>query len=614
MWFDSEDAFVKLKNLPILITFCVVVCVLATIGSAMLHSQEAAMAMSLPLELIPTEFSSDGGATWTPVGDGTALRKQRSDVAIRGHFNYDIMEGWSINLYLQHMQMELWVNDEFVASFAREFHEIRPEWCTDIWMCFGLPEISTTDLVEFRLYSLHPSGVKIGAYEEVLSSITLGDPFFVYQSISTQNAMNQGIGLTLMVVGIVLFCLAFVAFLVKSPLQKIMMYTALFAIGEGLFWLADAAEIAHYVNNSIVFFSIGRYVSRMLCLYALIACLVDLTSGKIKFVAKSTAYASGVLTIGYLGLNLTGIVTFCETEQIWYGIQVLLLLITLVCCLWKGAHTEQTIWGTIRRLSIGLAYGALLVDMGTVVAGYSTEMELSKWVCGVVAALQAASLLVQLPASYAAIRRAEQLTDELHNSRIVLAMSQIRTHFVFNVLNAISSLCKSDPEQADMELVRFSRYLRNNIDIMQEDHPIPFEKALEHMHNYVDLEQLRFGEKIILDENYEYVNFLIPALVIQPLVENAIKHGLLPKEQGGVIRVSTVRRGDAVLIEIADNGVGFDTGKKPKKSSVGLSNVRFRVERMMNGRMQLESTPGVGTLVRLWLPLGKEESVSVLSV
>ena len=226
-------------------------------------------------------------------------------------------------------------------------------------------------------------------------------------------------------------------------------------------------------------------------------------------------------------------------------------------------------------------------------------------------ALHAAALLVQLPGSYAAIRRAEKLSEELHNIHIVLAMSQIRTHFVFNVLNAISGLCKSDPEQADMQIVLFSRYLRNNIDIMQEDHPIPFEKELEHMHNYVDLEQLRFGEKIILDENYEYVNFVIPSLVMQPLVENAIKHGLLPKAGGGVIRVNTSRRGDGVLIEIADNGIGFDTSKNVDSASVGLSNVRFRVEKMMNGRMQVESTPNVGTLVRLWLPLGKEESSSI---
>ena len=601
----------KLKILPVVISICVTACVLAVIGFAVPHSWEADMAMSLPLELIPTEFSSDGGATWEPVGTGDALSRQHEDVAVRGHFNFDIMEGWFLNLNLQHMQMELWVNGEFVTSYAREYREIRPEWCTSIWMCFEMPEISTEDLVEFRLYSLHPAGAKMGAYEKTLSSIMLGDPFYIYQYISEQNAVEHTLGMALMIVGIVLFCLAFVALWMKNPLQRMMLYTALLTFGQGLFWLAEAAEITHYVNNSIVFFSVGRYVSQMLCIYALLAIMAEVTNGKAKFVAQAVAYINGLLCIGYLILSYVGNVTFCEAEQIWYGVEILLLLVGLGCCLWGFRHVQKSAWQIFRVLTLCLAVVAFLCDFGTLLVGWQTEMALSKWVCGMVAALQAAALLAQLPASYAAIRRAEKLSDELHNSHIVLAMSQIRTHFVFNVLNAISSLCKSDPEQADMQIVRFARYLRHNINIMQEDQPIPFETELEQMHNYVALEQLRFGDKIILDEEYEYVDFVIPSLVLQPLVENAIKHGLLPKAEGGVIQVNTTRCNDEVLISITDNGVGFDTSKDINKASVGLSNVRFRVEKMMNGRMQIKSTPGAGTVVRLWLPLGKEEFPSI---
>lgn len=604
----------RFKNFPVVLTVCVVVCVGAAIGFAMLHSLEADMAKSLPVEFIPQEFSNDGGETWKPVQTGRELLRQRKDVMVRGHFNYDIGEGWAMNIYLRHMQMELWVNGECSITYAREFHTIRPEWCTDMWVCFWPPEISTEDQVEFRLYSLHPNGAARGAYVKSLSSITLGEPFYMYQRITGENAVDQYMGLVLMVVGVVLFAIAFVALAMHSPLQKVMMYTALFAVGEGLFWLADAAEIAHYVNNSIVFYSTGRYVSRMLCIYALLCSVAELISGKTKRIVQIAAYANGLICMVYLSLNMAGAVTFCDSEVIWCCIQALLLMIVLFCSLWDSANIHKSFWKTVQVITLGLALVVLLRDMVTTILGWHTEMELSKWVCGIVAAMHAAALLVQLPASYAAIRRAEKLSDELHNGRIVLAMSQIRTHFIFNVLNAISSLCKSDPEMADRELVRFSRYLRNNIDIMQEDRPILFEKALEHMHNYVDLEQLRFGEKIILDENYEYVNFTIPSLVIQPLVENAIKHGLLPKAEGGIIRVNTVRLGNEVLIEIADNGIGFDTRKKIDKTSVGLSNVRFRVERMMNGRMQVESTIGVGTIVRLWLPIGKEESSFTLSV
>lgn len=92
--------------------------------------------------------------------------------------------------------------------------------------------------------------------------------------------------------------------------------------------------------------------------------------------------------------------------------------------------------------------------------------------------------------------RAEMLREELKNSRIVLAMSQIRTHFVFNILNAISGMCEYDPQKADETLVMFAHYLRSNINIMEEDEPEAFTKSLEHLEKYVFLEQVRFGEKI----------------------------------------------------------------------------------------------------------------------
>ena len=477
----------KFRNLPVVLTVCVVVCVAATIGVSMLRSWEADMAFSLPLEFIPQEYSSDGGQTWQPLETGREIYRQRKDVSVRGHFNFDIMEGWNLNINFSHMQMEMLVNGECIATYAREFRQIRPEWCTDIWVCFWLPEIRMDDVVEFRLYSLHPAGAGRGAYQKVLSSMKLGEPFYMYQYISGQNAKDQYAGLTLMIIGILLFGISFVALLMRSPLQKVMMYTALFAVGEGLFWVAEAAEITHYVNNSIVFFSTGRFVSRILCIYALLCAVSELLKGKTKSIAHMAATLNGGLIILDLTLNLADIITFCEGEQIWYCVQAVLVLAVLFCGLWDCADVHRSFWQTLRLLSLLLALIALLYDMGTLLLGWYTEMQLSKWVCASVAAVHATALLVQLPASFAAIRRAEKLSEELHNSRIVLAMSQIRTHFIFNVLNAISSLCKSDPELADRELIRFSRYLRNNIDIMQEDRPIPFEQALEHVHNYVDL-------------------------------------------------------------------------------------------------------------------------------
>lgn len=198
--------------------------------------------------------------------------------------------------------------------------------------------------------------------------------------------------------------------------------------------------------------------------------------------------------------------------------------------------------------------------------------------------------------------RAEKLREELKNSRIVLAMSQIRTHFVFNILNAISGMCEYDPQKADETLVMFSHYLRSNINIMEEDEPEAFTKSLEHLEEYVFLEQVRFGEKIQFVKTIEAENFNIPPLVLQPLVENAIRHGLLHKKQGGTVSLHTWAENGDSIIEISDDGVGFDMANAPGQESVGMKNVRFRLKYMVGGTMDIKSTPGQGTTVTITIP------------
>lgn len=190
---------------------------------------------------------------------------------------------------------------------------------------------------------------------------------------------------------------------------------------------------------------------------------------------------------------------------------------------------------------------------------------------------------------------------QIIQSKVTAMMGQIRSHFVFNILNAISGMCKYDPEKADRTVVCFARYLRTNIDIMQDDQPVPFQTALEHLEDYIELEKIRFGDKICLEKQIGTDRFLIPALVLQPLVENSIRHGLIPKPEGGLITLRTWVENGKVRISIQDTGVGFDVNAVRGKA-VGISNVRFRLQYMVNGRLIIESTPGCGTTATITLP------------
>lgn len=196
----------------------------------------------------------------------------------------------------------------------------------------------------------------------------------------------------------------------------------------------------------------------------------------------------------------------------------------------------------------------------------------------------------------------EEKEIQLAMSRITTMLSQIRSHFVFNVINAISGMCKYDPEKADETIVRFSRYLRSNIDIMENDKNIPFPQEMERLEDYVVLEQIRFGDRIEFTADLETDQFLIPPLILQPIVENAIKHGISKRKEGGRILLRTQDTETSIVITVTDNGIGFPMEALNKQTSVGLRNIRFRLAHLVGGTMDIKSQLGVGTTVTLTIP------------
>jgi len=187
-------------------------------------------------------------------------------------------------------------------------------------------------------------------------------------------------------------------------------------------------------------------------------------------------------------------------------------------------------------------------------------------------------------------------------NRLAAMVCQIRSHFVFNILNAISGMCKYDPAAADRTVVLFARYLRSNMDMLESVDSVPFRTALRHLEDYVALEQVRFGDRIEFVTDIRAEHFLLPPLMMQPVVENAIKHGLMPKPEGGTICLRTWQEGKLAYIEITDNGVGFDPQTVRTEKTVGLKNVRFRIQQMPGGKLEIESIPGKGTKVTIVIP------------
>ncbi len=196
--------------------------------------------------------------------------------------------------------------------------------------------------------------------------------------------------------------------------------------------------------------------------------------------------------------------------------------------------------------------------------------------------------------------------DLLAQQKIQIALSQIKPHFIYNTLNAIQDI-DGMPEEAQNAIVDFSKYLRENLDFLTASNLIPFSKEIEHVTKYVNLEKLRFGDKINIIFDVKASDFLIPSLSLQMVIENAIKHGITKKYEGGTVTVTSYEKDDKYFIIVEDDGVGFDVNKVIGDNHLGFKNSRERLRHFVNGDLVIESEVGKGTKVTIVIPKVKGE-------
>lgn len=194
--------------------------------------------------------------------------------------------------------------------------------------------------------------------------------------------------------------------------------------------------------------------------------------------------------------------------------------------------------------------------------------------------------------------------EELTDMKIKIMLSQINPHFLYNSLTAIQQLCVEDPKLAEETVNEFAIYLRGNLNSLTSSPMIPFDKELEHVQTYLSIEKKRFGDAINVEWDLRATDFMIPPLTLQPLVENAVKHGIRQKEEGGTILIQTYSTQHHVVIHIKDDGAGFDVANTQlDENHVGLSNTKTRLKKICDGELKVTSKIQKGTDVTILLPV-----------
>ena len=200
----------------------------------------------------------------------------------------------------------------------------------------------------------------------------------------------------------------------------------------------------------------------------------------------------------------------------------------------------------------------------------------------------------------AAQNRIMSLQKQLEYDRTNVLLAQISSHFFYHTLNAIQALIVLDPDSAYKMTEDFSRVLRFKVDsVSATSGLVPFREELRTVRAYAEINKIQLQGRLSMEYDVFDADFLIPVLTIQPVVENAIIHGIKPKVGGGTVRVSLSHAEGHYIVRVSDDGVGYTPGEETSAHSVGIQNIRTRMEQFPGCSMQVESEPGRGTTVLL---------------
>jgi two-component sensor histidine kinase len=475
--------------------------------------------------------------------------------------------------------------------------------CGKRWeqMCF--PAITTADEVEFRLVNPHKHGNK-EAYREALSSLFITPMDNIILEIYLKPYMKpfEMVGYALLIVALVLLGASFSAFVFKSSVAKRLFKVGITAFFMGGYTILDIMMV-YFRDELLVVKTYGSQLCLMLAVFFMGVLVCDLINEKYKRIAEIVIGVSAVANGMIILLATIGKVLLYDTQFFWRWVQCIISFVLIVLCVLELGKDKKKRIELISYIAMYLAFLLDLVGVGYH-AYWSGLLFKGAFIIMLLVFLFLGAKQVVL--DHQASIKNIKLKEELEKNRITIMLSQIQPHFLYNSLTSVMDLCDSNPKQAKAAIADFADYLRGNLASLRNENLITFSTELAHIEKYLKLEQLRFQDELKVIYDIRVRDFMLPALSVQPLVENAVKHGVGQKIGGGTVSVHTSEEEHEYIICITDDGVGFIEGEYADESDshVGIENTRKRLQMMLNARLEIESIKGEGTRVCIRIPKG----------
>ena len=580
------------------------------IGMLMMALSKPIVIQSSPPVPMPQAISGDYSfdkETWYPLEMAEDLSALDGDLYLRGHFQTHIYGDSRLYFYSNHIAGEIFIDSELtnmdaLLELERIGIPLQPSMCAKAWNFWYFEnDVPTDALVEIHLRNPHTFGNE-SAYRDFLSTLhcTPNDSSFLAKYLSGFGRPLLAVGIIFVIIGILLLGSALSCMVMGSPVKIVVAKIGLFSAFSGGFVLFDTVNLSFWSDNNILN-TYGWQICMMYSIYLLGIMAKDSMHAQRQKAASIAMILSAIINCAIVLASFSGLAVMYDTLRYWVYAQLLLCPILILCCTMELIKKE-TDKPVIMVLFI-LLFLCVLLDILVTKGSIYSSRNLTKVTFIIfflyILLLSTKNILKEHNASI----RAQKLEKELEDSRISIMLSQIQPHFIFNVLGTLRGLCRENPDQAWRGLGDFSNYLRGNMNALTNTKFIPFEAELRHVEAYLRLEQMRMCENLGVVYDIQEKDFMIPPLTIQPLVENAVKHGILNKAGGGTIMIHSRRENQKIIITVEDNGVGFDAetpyGIFEKQDHIGLKNVQNRVEKMLSGTLSIHSEAYRGTTVVL---------------
>ena len=560
-----------------------------------------------------------GEGEWQTITEGKHIPTTKGDVTLRGNFHMFAPDGEYVGIYSGDLPVAFYANH--ISITIREegqeplmFDTENPLYgdssCGEQWTAH-LFTVGSENPIEILIHNPHKFGNET-AIDEMLSNVALWSGFNFEKDVLAGGQNQRNTGLLFVIVSFVLLGSALFSELLHIQNNQIIWLLGATILSAGVYLAYSAFGVSLWsefvvINTTVLGLSMIFY---MLFVSGIITHLLKET----KIIGKITTAALGIIAGICFAVPVFTEIKFYDVLLTWVIAQSAANVVLLFCMIKEYLSSSKK--GRLGYICISLLMISFEVDVIATAKGLWEGGFASKYIFFVLFVVALVVILRIIPENINAAEKAKELElqrsrleaeknimeAELKESRISIMLSQIKPHFIYNTLGTIERMCLKDPEKA-FDLVRnFSFYLRGNFSELESVIPIRFEEELKHVEHYVNIEKVRFP-----DMNIEYdikvTDFVLPALSVQPLVENAIKHGLMRLETGGTVLISTYETPTHFCVEVKDDGVGYDTSVPVEgKKHVGLRNIRGRLSAMVNGELIIESKVGVGTKAVIMIP------------